>query len=59
MTQGPLSTRTSTDFTPTCCSQATPAMATVPAVTDAPESGVSMREASLIGPFASQPRGVQ
>ena len=48
---GPLSTCTSTLVMPRCWAQATPAMATVPAVTEAPTRGTSMREAVLIGPL--------
>src|SRR3990170_7069904 len=57
--QSPSSTRTSTRDTPVCCAQATPATVTRPADTESPPCGVSMRDDSLIGPRADQPRVVQ
>ena len=57
--QSPSSMLTSTLAMPVVCAQATPAIGIVPAARLSESPGVSMRDDSLIGPFASQPRGVQ
>ena len=54
--QSPSSTLTSTRPMPRVCAHATPATARRPAVNVRPDAGVSMRDSTLIGPLAAQPR---